>query len=35
MSWRDAPNTEDGVFAQTLYRDDGRPLGIIMRGISA
>jgi hypothetical protein len=30
MSWRDAPS-DDAVFCQVLYRDDGAPLGIIMR----
>ena len=30
-TWRDAPNDEDAVLSQVLYRDDGRPLGMIMR----
>jgi hypothetical protein len=28
---RDAPNGEDAVFSQVLYRNDGRPLGMIVR----
>ena len=30
-TWRDAPNNEDAVLSQVLYRDDGKPLGMIMR----
>jgi hypothetical protein len=30
-TWRDAPNDEDAVLSQVLYRDDGKPLGMIMR----
>jgi hypothetical protein len=29
-TWRDAP-LNDAVFCQALYRDDGKPLGVIMR----